>query len=42
MTTRILIAGGGYVGLCTALHLQRALRRGEAEITLISADSYMT
>jgi len=42
MTTRILIVGGGYVGMYTALRLQRALRPGEAHITLIDADSYMT
>ncbi|MEV0585022.1 NAD(P)/FAD-dependent oxidoreductase [Nonomuraea sp. NPDC050310] len=42
MTSRILIVGGGYVGMYTALRLQRALRRGEAQITVIDADSYMT
>ncbi|MDA0636380.1 NAD(P)/FAD-dependent oxidoreductase [Nonomuraea sp. MCN248] len=42
MTTRILIVGGGYVGMYTALRLQRALRRDEALITVIDADSYMT
>ncbi|MFF0579731.1 NAD(P)/FAD-dependent oxidoreductase [Streptosporangium saharense] len=39
---RILIVGGGYVGMYTALRLQRRLRRGEAHITLVDADSYMT
>lgn len=39
---RILIVGGGYVGMYTALRLQRKLRRGEAEITLIDPQSYMT
>lgn len=42
MTPRIVIAGGGYVGMYTALRLQRKLRRGEAHITVINADSYMT
>jgi NADH dehydrogenase len=43
---RILIVGGGYVGLYTALKLQRKLRRelrrGEIEITLVTPESYMT
>jgi NADH:ubiquinone reductase (H+-translocating) len=39
---KILIAGGGYVGLYTALRLQRKLKRGEAEITLVDPRSYMT
>ncbi|MEV8631297.1 NAD(P)/FAD-dependent oxidoreductase [Streptosporangium sp. NPDC051023] len=39
---RILIVGGGYVGMYAALRLQRELRRGEARITLVDADSYMT
>ncbi|GHK03799.1 NADH dehydrogenase [Streptomyces sp. Y2F8-2] len=43
---RILIVGGGYVGLYTALRLQRKLkaelRRGEAEIVVVSPDPYMT
>jgi len=43
---RVLIVGGGYVGLYTALRLQRKLRReikrGEIEITLVTPDSYMT
>jgi NADH:ubiquinone reductase (H+-translocating) len=42
MTTRILIVGGGYIGMYTALRLQRSLHPGEAHITLIDADSYMT
>ncbi|WP_084963991.1 NAD(P)/FAD-dependent oxidoreductase [Thermoactinospora rubra] len=42
MRPRILIVGGGYVGMYTALRLQRRLRPGEAEITVIDADSYMT
>jgi NADH dehydrogenase len=43
---RILIVGGGYVGLYTALRLQRKLKpelgRGEVEIVVISPDPYMT
>ncbi|PRY01864.1 NAD(P)/FAD-dependent oxidoreductase [Allonocardiopsis opalescens] len=39
---RILIVGGGYVGLYTALRLQRRLRRDEAAITVIDPQSYMT
>jgi len=46
MTKRILIVGGGYVGLYTALRLERKLkrqlRRGELEITLVDPESYMT
>ncbi len=38
----ILIVGGGYVGLYTALRLQRGLRRGEARITVVDPQSYMT
>ncbi|GAA3085039.1 NAD(P)/FAD-dependent oxidoreductase [Streptosporangium carneum] len=40
--TRVLIVGGGYVGMYAALRLQRELRRHEARITLVDADSYMT
>ena len=39
---RILIVGGGYVGMYTALRLQRRLRRGEAKITVVDPASYMT
>ena len=46
MTQRILIVGGGYVGLYTALRLERKLRRrlqrGELEITVVDPESYMT
>ncbi|MFF7759888.1 NAD(P)/FAD-dependent oxidoreductase [Streptomyces griseorubiginosus] len=43
---RILVVGGGYVGMYTALRLQRKLKReldrAEAEITLVTPDPYMT
>ncbi|MFF4642072.1 NAD(P)/FAD-dependent oxidoreductase [Streptomyces sp. NPDC001389] len=40
--TRILVIGGGYVGMYTALHLQRKLRPGEAEVTVVTPEPYMT
>ncbi|MDX6226119.1 MAG: hypothetical protein QOE64_2495 [Frankiales bacterium] len=39
---RILIVGGGYVGLYTALRLQHRLRRDEAKVTLVDPESFMT
>ncbi|HZG96486.1 MAG TPA: FAD-dependent oxidoreductase, partial [Mycobacteriales bacterium] len=42
MGKRVLIVGGGYVGLYTALELQKRLGRGEADVTLVSPESYMT
>jgi NADH dehydrogenase len=43
---RILVVGGGYVGMYTALRLQRKLKgeleRGEIEITVVTPDPYMT
>jgi NADH dehydrogenase len=43
---RILVVGGGYVGMYTALRLQRRLKqelgRGEGEITVVTPDPYMT
>src|SRR3954449_2506529 len=38
----ILIVGGGYVGMYTALRLQRRLRPDEAAITVVDPQSYMT
>jgi NADH dehydrogenase len=38
----ILIVGGGYVGMYTAMRLQKKLRHGEAHITLVDPESYMT
>jgi NADH dehydrogenase len=37
-----LIVGGGYVGMYTALRLQRKLKRREASITVVGAQAYMT
>jgi NADH dehydrogenase len=42
MRPRILIVGGGYVGMYTALRLQRRLGRDEATITVVDPQSYMT
>jgi len=40
--TRIVVVGGGYVGMYTALRLQKRLRRGEASVTVIDPQSHMT
>ncbi|MBO2446950.1 NAD(P)/FAD-dependent oxidoreductase [Actinomadura barringtoniae] len=44
--THVVIIGGGYVGMYTALGLQKKLRselrRGEVSITLVDPKSYMT
>ncbi|MEV4198525.1 NAD(P)/FAD-dependent oxidoreductase [Micromonospora globbae] len=39
---RILIVGGGYAGFYTAWRLEKKLRRGEAEVTLVDPRPYMT
>jgi NADH:ubiquinone reductase (H+-translocating) len=39
---RILIVGGGYVGMYTALRLTRRLLDDEAEVTVVDPRSYMT
>ncbi|OIJ65183.1 NAD(P)/FAD-dependent oxidoreductase, partial [Streptomyces mangrovisoli] len=43
---RILVVGGGYVGMYTALRLQRQLKRelreGSVDITVVTPDPYMT
>jgi NADH dehydrogenase len=45
-STHVLIVGGGYVGMYTALRLQKRLRkelrRGSIEITVVDPQSYMT
>lgn len=38
----ILILGGGYVGMYTALGLQKKFRRGQVHITVVDPRSYMT
>jgi NADH:ubiquinone reductase (H+-translocating) len=38
----ILVVGGGYVGMYTALRLQQRLRAGEASVTVVDPHSYMT
>src|SRR3569833_2065062 len=46
MSKHVLIVGGGYVGLYTALQLRkkmrRQLKRGDLRITLVAPQSYMT
>ncbi|MDT3441854.1 FAD-dependent oxidoreductase [Pseudofrankia sp. BMG5.37] len=39
---RILIVGGGYAGFYAAWKLERKLRSGEAEVTLVDPRPYMT
>jgi NADH dehydrogenase len=39
---RILIVGGGYGGMHTALRLEKLLRPGEATVTIVDPRSYMT
>ena len=39
---RILVLGGGYVGMYTALQLLKKLRPGEARVTVVDPRSYMT
>ncbi|MEC4018110.1 NAD(P)/FAD-dependent oxidoreductase [Streptomyces sp. H27-D2] len=39
---RILVIGGGYVGMYTALRLQRKLKSGEAQVMVIDPEPYMT
>jgi NADH dehydrogenase len=38
----LVVVGGGYVGMYTALRLQRKLRAGEARITVIDPQNVMT
>jgi len=40
MAARILILGGGFAGLATARSLERSLRPGEAEMTLVSRENF--
>ncbi|KAA9105667.1 NAD(P)/FAD-dependent oxidoreductase [Microbacterium rhizomatis] len=39
---RILIVGGGYAGFYTAWKLEKLLRKGEAEVTIVDPLPYMT
>lgn len=39
---KILIVGGGYAGFYTARKLEKWLRRGEAEVTMVDPRPYMT
>ncbi|MBO0813289.1 MAG: FAD-dependent oxidoreductase, partial [Microlunatus sp.] len=39
---KILIVGGGYAGFYAAWRLERRLRRGEAEVTIVDPRGYMT
>jgi NADH:ubiquinone reductase (H+-translocating) len=39
---KILIVGGGYAGFYAAWKLERKLRRGEAEVTIVDPRPYMT
>src|SRR3954464_13144322 len=38
----ILVVGGGYVGMYAALRLQKRRRPGEASVTVVDPQSYMT
>ncbi|WHT18722.1 NAD(P)/FAD-dependent oxidoreductase [Crossiella sp. CA-258035] len=40
--TRILVVGGGYVGMYTALKLQAKLRASEASVTVVDPQPHMT
>ncbi|WP_375383786.1 NAD(P)/FAD-dependent oxidoreductase [uncultured Microbacterium sp.] len=39
---RILVVGGGYAGFYTAWKLEKLLRKGEAEVTIVDPLPYMT
>src|SRR3712207_2814580 len=38
----VLVVGGGYVGLYTALRLQKKLSRGRAEVVVVDPQPHMT
>jgi NADH:ubiquinone reductase (H+-translocating) len=42
MVGKILVVGGGYAGFYTAWKLEKKLRRGEAEVTVVDPRPYMT
>ena len=37
---RVVILGGGYGGIYTALGLQKAAKRGEIELSLVSRENF--
>ncbi|MEE8466658.1 MAG: hypothetical protein V3S68_09290, partial [Dehalococcoidia bacterium] len=37
---RVVILGGGYGGIYTALRLQKAARRGQIHLSLVSQENY--
>ena len=37
---RIVIVGGGFAGLHLVRHLERQLRRGEADVTLVDRNNF--
>ena len=39
---KILVVGGGYAGFYTAWKLEKHLRKGEAEVTIVDPLPYMT
>ena len=39
---KVLVVGGGYAGFYTAWGLERRLKRGEAEVTVVDPRPYMT
>ena len=41
MGSRILIVGGGYIGMYAARHLERRLRGTDHELLLVNPDNYM-
>lgn len=41
-TPKILVVGGGYAGFYTAWKLEKHLRKGEAEVTIVDPLPYMT
>jgi NADH dehydrogenase len=41
MGSRILVVGGGYIGLYAARHLERKLRGTDHELLLVNPDNYM-
>jgi NADH dehydrogenase len=40
MAARILVLGGGFAGITTARNLERMLRPGEADVTLVSRENF--